>query len=74
MSTIAGSVTLRVNGQQEHLAAPTIIALLASRDLAPDMRGIAIALNGRVIPRDAWNATVLREGDSVEIVRAMQGG
>jgi sulfur carrier protein len=74
MMTKTGSVTLRVNGQQEQLTTATITALLASRDLAPDMRGIAIALNGRVIPRDAWKATVLHDGDSVEIVRAMQGG
>jgi sulfur carrier protein len=70
----AGRLTLRINGQPERLATATIAALLASRDLAPDARGIAIALNGRVVPRDAWTTTALHEGDSVEIVRAMQGG
>jgi sulfur carrier protein len=63
-----------VNGSKENLAATTISELLLARELAPDVRGIAIALNGRVVPRAAWTTTLLREGDEVEIVRAMQGG
>ena len=63
-----------VNGSKENLAATTISELLLARELPPDMRGIAIALNGRVVPRAAWTTTPLRDGDQVEIVRAMQGG
>ena len=63
-----------VNGSKESLAAATIAELLLARELAPDARGIAIALNGRLVPRAAWTTTPLREGDQVEIVRAMQGG
>ncbi|MGB6752009.1 MAG: sulfur carrier protein ThiS [Xanthobacteraceae bacterium] len=37
-------------------------------------RGVAVALNGAVVPRAAWRDTLLRTGDSVEIVRARQGG
>ncbi|WP_368855727.1 sulfur carrier protein ThiS [Proteus mirabilis] len=37
-------------------------------------QGIAIALNGRVVRKREWAQTPLREGDRVEIVRAMQGG
>ena len=37
-------------------------------------RGLAVALNGAVVPRAAWPSTTLREGDRVEIVRARQGG
>jgi len=68
------ALTVRVNGQQEHLASATLAALLTARVLAPEARGIAVALNGRVVPRDAWATTTLHDGDSVEIVRAMQGG
>jgi sulfur carrier protein len=63
-----------VNGSQERLAVATVAELLSARDLAPDMRGIAIALNGRVVPRSAWATTKLHDGDTIEIVRAMQGG
>ena len=37
-------------------------------------KGIAVALNGAVVPRAEWPTTPLKPGDSVEIVRARQGG
>src|SRR5262249_34070686 len=70
---VASSLTLRVNGTEERLDGATISELLASREL-PAARGVAVALNGRVVPRDAWATTILHDGDAVEIVRAMQGG
>jgi sulfur carrier protein len=65
---------IRVNGEEEALAAATLSALLADKAIDPSQRGIAIALNGSVVPRAAWPATPLRPGDCVEIVRARQGG
>jgi sulfur carrier protein len=59
---------------------------MACRDLAdlwraetaelelPNPKGFAIALNGAVVRRDAWGDTALRDGDRIEIIRAMQGG
>jgi thiazole synthase len=37
-------------------------------------RGIAVALDGEVVPRADWSATTLREGQSVEVLAAIQGG
>jgi sulfur carrier protein len=65
---------IRVNGESEPLAAATIEALLAEKAGDSMQRGIAVALNGAVVPRAAWRDTVLQAGDSVEIVRARQGG
>ena len=47
---------IRVNGQDEPLLAQTVAALLAQREIPTDMRGIAVALNGRVVPRADWPA------------------
>jgi sulfur carrier protein len=66
--------TLTVNGVAEPLSAPTVAALLAERDIAPDGRGVAVALNGAVVRRSDWATTALTAGDTVEIVQAMQGG
>jgi sulfur carrier protein len=66
--------TIRVNGESEALVAATLDALLAEKAVDTQQRGIAVALNGAVVPRAAWRATVLKAGDSVEIVRARQGG
>jgi sulfur carrier protein len=65
---------IQVNGTCEPLAAATLEALLAEKAVDTAQRGIAVALNGAVVPRAAWPATPLRPGDSVEIVRARQGG
>ncbi len=67
--------TIRVNGEHEPLGEQiTLDALLAEKTADISQRGIAVALNGSVVPRAAWRETVLRAGDSVEIVRARQGG
>jgi sulfur carrier protein len=66
--------SIRVNGESEPLAAATLGALLAEKTVDTEQKGIAVALNGAVVPRAAWPATRLKPGDSVEIVRARQGG
>jgi sulfur carrier protein len=66
--------SIRVNGESEPLAAATLAALLAEKAVDTEQKGIAVALNGAVVPRAAWPQTALRSGDSVEIVRARQGG
>ena len=66
--------SIRVNGDSEPLAAATLETLLAEKAVDTEQRGIAVALNGAVVPRAAWPKTQLRPGDSVEIVRARQGG
>ena len=39
-----------------------------------DPRGIAVALNGDVVPRSAWSDTHPSDGDHVEVLTAVQGG
>jgi sulfur carrier protein len=66
--------TIRVNGESEPLAVPSLAALLAEKAVDTGQRGIAVAVNGAVVPRAAWLDTALKPGDDVEIVRARQGG
>jgi sulfur carrier protein len=65
---------IRVNGETERLSAATLEKLLLEKEVDTGQRGIAVALNGAVVPRAAWHDTALKAGDSVEIVRARQGG
>ena len=65
---------IHINGESEPLAAATIEALLAEKAVDTALRGIAVALNGAVVPRAAWRDTPLKPGDNIEIVRARQGG
>jgi sulfur carrier protein len=68
------NVQFRLNGQDEPLTAATLAALLAEKAVDTGQKGIAVALNGAVVPRAEWPTTRLNPGDSVEIVRARQGG
>jgi sulfur carrier protein len=65
---------IQVNGQREALSASTLSALLADKGIEAGAHGVAVALNGAVVPRAAWAKTRLSPGDAVEIVRAKQGG
>ncbi len=65
---------IRINGQDEVLSVATLAALLEEKAVDVAQRGIAVALNGTVVPRAAWTETPLQGGDVVEIVRARQGG
>lgn len=68
---------LTVNGEPRECAAADIEALFrleAEARAIPGPQGVAVALNGRVVRRRDWAATPIKEGDRVEIVRAMQGG
>jgi len=67
------SASIRINGTEEKLAAANIAELLAARGVA-DGRGLAVALNGAVVPKRLWPETRLRAGDDVEIVRPFGGG
>jgi sulfur carrier protein len=69
-----GNPRIRINGQDEPLEAVTLTALLAEKAVDVAQRGIAVAINGAVVPRAAWPQTLLKPGDNVEIVRARQGG
>jgi sulfur carrier protein len=37
-------------------------------------RGVAVAVDGEVVPRDDWSSTVLADGARVEVLAAIQGG
>ncbi|MGI8626106.1 MAG: sulfur carrier protein ThiS [Geodermatophilaceae bacterium] len=50
----------------------TLAVLISARTDAH--RHIAVALNGDVVPRGAWEATRLTAGDSVEVLAPVAGG
>lgn len=75
MTDLAPAVPIvRVNGQDEPLQAQTVAALLADKEISADMRGIAVAVNGRMVPRADWPDAAIAAGDTIEIVLARQGG
>ena len=65
---------IQVNGADRALDADTVAGLVAVLGIAADARGVAVAVNGAVVPRAAWAAAPLAAGDRIEVIRAMQGG
>jgi len=66
-------VRLMVNGAtraiEDVIDVAGLVALLTVAE-----RGVAVAVNGEVVPRSRWAAVALRDGDRVEVLTAAQGG
>lgn len=52
----------------------TVVELLVTLDVPADRRGIAVALDGDVLPRSEWPTATVAAGARVEVLTAMQGG
>ena len=52
----------------------TVAAVLTQLNVAAAGRGVAVAVQGEVVPRAEWVTMPLRDGDRIEIVAAIQGG
>ena len=64
-----------LNGERSGLrAGETVAALLRGMGLDADARGIAVAVDGEVVPRDSWGSFTLGQDARVEVLTAMQGG
>ena len=62
-----------VNGERSAVDPGTTVAQLLVVLDAPD-RGVAVAVDGEVVPRGAWERTALADEARVEVVMAVQGG
>lgn len=71
---LATALALKVNGAAEDHAVATVADLLVAKGLDPARKGIAVAVNGAVVPRRQWPEAPLSAGDAVEIIEAKQGG
>jgi sulfur carrier protein len=68
-------MNVTVNGNPAELRADATVAdAVEAAGLEAAARGVAVAVEGEVVPRGEWDARPLREGESVEVVRAVQGG
>jgi sulfur carrier protein len=68
-------VLVSVNGSEHELeAGATVADLVGVLSGVPDGRGIAVVVEGSVVPRGAWPSTPLDPGARVEVVVAVQGG
>jgi sulfur carrier protein len=66
-------VTITINGTKRQVAeGSTLAAVLADLDVPSS--GVAVAVDGSVVPRAAWPTTSLEPDAAVEVLTAVQGG
>jgi sulfur carrier protein len=67
--------TVVLNGESTVLPeGATAADAVHATGLTENGRGVAVALDGQVVPRAEWKDTELPEGGQVEVLRAVQGG
>lgn len=64
-----------LNGERRELPDGATLADAVAISGAPaDRRGVAVALDGEVVPRREWERTGLHDDAAVEVLQAVQGG
>lgn len=65
-------MNITVNNQKQVVESQTLTDLI--KELEIDTKGIAIAINNKVVARDLWATTNLEQDDQIIIVSAVFGG
>lgn len=63
---------LTVNNKEGFFVSTTLSQLISELEIVTT--GIAVAVNRKIIPRQLWEQTLLSEGDSIVIIKAVYGG
>jgi sulfur carrier protein len=64
-----------LNGESCELhAGATVNDAVEASGAPPEGRGVAVAVDGEVVPRGEWSGTELSDGQRVEVLQAVQGG
>ncbi len=65
---------IELNGEPRELVdGATLADAVRESGASSTDRGVAVALDGEVVPRGEWEATPLAEGRKVEVLAAIQG-
>ncbi|HXD59396.1 MAG TPA: sulfur carrier protein ThiS [Thermoleophilaceae bacterium] len=62
-----------LNGEPRELDEGATVDAAVAITGAPD-RGVAVAVDGEVVPRGQWTSMQLQEDQKVEVLQAVQGG
>jgi sulfur carrier protein len=62
-----------LNGERRELPERATVESVV-RELGAPERGVAVAVDGEVVPRGEWATTAVRDGQQVEVLHAVQGG
>lgn len=61
-----------INGEEKNVQGKTVALYLTENGY--DIKRVAVERNGDILPKSQYEATSLKDGDSVEIVSFVGGG
>ena len=65
---------IKINGEEIVLTNSNLAGLLMERAIEKKQGGVAVAVNGKVVPRAEWDKTQINKDDRIEIVHIVRGG
>ena len=65
---------ITINNTVTSVEENTSLAAVVHSNSGENTKGIAVAINQQVVPKDAWNSTILNQNDTILIIKATQGG
>jgi len=63
-----------LNNQPIHIEENTSLFSFVSSQVGENSKGLAVAINEEVVPKNEWERIVLNQNDQVLIIKATQGG
>lgn len=73
MEALSASMEVVLNGARCSIATASTVAMLLQARGLPE-RGIAVEVDGEIVPRSTWGERVLEPGNRIEIVHMVGGG
>jgi thiamine biosynthesis protein ThiS len=68
-------MNVELNGEPVELPdGASVATAIKASGAASEQRGVAVAVEGEVVPRSEWGRTQLAEGQKIEVLAAIQGG
>lgn len=76
LSTIIYGMEITINNQIKSITAQVGFSVqqLINMEIPLSQKGIAVAINNKVVPKSEWETKLISNNDAVLIIKATQGG
>ena len=65
-------MNIKINNKETEVKATSLQEL--ATELSLPEKGVAVAVNNRMVTRTDWNQTAIKESDNVVVIKAVCGG
>lgn len=65
-------MNIKINNKETEVKAASLQEL--ATELSLPEKGVAVAVNNRMVTRADWNQTAINEGDNIVVIKAVCGG